>query len=154
MAMTLRAALVSLLLFGLFVGVWHLATAGSGPVVTMDPEYAKLVGAAASQGKSAMPGPGEVAGKIWEHLRNPFYDRGSNDKGLGIQLAYSIARVMTGYLFAVAVAIPIGFLIGMSPLMNRSLVAFIQVLKPISPLVWMPLALYTIKDVILASFSV
>jgi len=61
MAITLRAALVSLLLFGLFVGVWHLATAGSGPAVRMDPEYAKLVGAAASQGKSAMPGPGEVA---------------------------------------------------------------------------------------------
>ena len=115
MAMTLRAALVSLLLFGTFIGAWHLATRGSGPVASMDPEYAKLVGAAASQGKSAMPGPGEVAGKIWEHLRNPFYDRGSNDKGLGIQLAFSIARVLTGYLMAVAVAIPVGFLIGMSP---------------------------------------
>src|SRR5499427_5786343 len=111
MGMTWRAALVSLLLFGMFVGVWHLATLGSGPTATMDPEYAKLVGATASQGKSAMPGPGEVAQKIWEHLKNPFYDRGSNDKGLGIQLAYSIARVMTGYLLAVAAAIPIGFLI-------------------------------------------
>jgi nitrate/nitrite transport system permease protein len=113
MGMTWRAALVSLLLFGLFVGVWHLATTGSGPAVTMDPEYAKLVGATASQGKSAMPGPAEVGLKIWQHLKDPFYDRGSNDKGLGIQLAYSIARVMTGYLIAVAVAIPIGFLIGM-----------------------------------------
>src|SRR5262249_14793583 len=37
-----------------------------------------------------------------------------------IQLAYSIARVMTGSLIAVAVAIPIGFLIGMSPLMSRA----------------------------------
>src|SRR6266487_5206747 len=146
MAMTWRAALVSLLLFGLFVGVWHLATAGSGPAVTMDPEYAKLVGATASQGKSAMPGPRDVALKIWEHLKNPFYDRGSNDKGLGIQLGYSIARVMTGYLLAVAVAVPIGFLIGMSQLMSRALDPFIQVLKPISPLAWMPLALYTIKD--------
>src|SRR5246127_127571 len=142
----LRAGLVSLLLFGLFIGVWHLATLGSGPAVTMDPEYAKLVGATASQGKSAMPGPGEVALKIWEHLKNPFYDRGTNDKGLGIQLAWSIARVMTGYLLAVAVAIPIGFLIGMSPLMSRALNPFIQILKPISPLAWMPLALYTIKD--------
>ena len=43
-------------------------------------------------------------------------------------------------------AIPIGFLIGMSPLMNRALDPFIQVMKPISPLAWMPLALYTIKD--------
>ena len=59
---------------------------------------------------------------------------------------YSIARVALGYLLAVLVAIPIGFLIGMSPLMSRALDPFIQVLKPISPLAWMPLALYTIKD--------
>jgi nitrate/nitrite transport system permease protein len=150
----LRAAVVSLLLFGLFIGAWHLATAGTGPAVSMDPEYAKLVGATASQGKSAMPGPGEVGAKIWEHLRNPFYDRGSNDKGLGIQLAFSIGRVAVGYLIAVAVAIPIGFLIGMSPLMSRALNPFIQVLKPISPLAWMPLALYTIKDSGLSSIFV
>src|SRR5205085_11438188 len=63
-----------------------------------------------------------------------------------IQLAYSIARVGAGYLLAVLVAVPIGFLIGMSQLMSRALDPFIQVLKPISPLAWMPLALYTIKD--------
>src|SRR5262245_27907002 len=124
MALTLRAALVSLLLFAAFIAVWHLATMGSGPAATMDPEYAKLVGATASQGKSAMPGPAEVGLKIWDHLKNPFYDRGTNDKGLGIQLAYSIARVLTGYLLAVVVAIPIGFLIGMSPLMSRALDPF------------------------------
>ena len=44
MGMRWRAALVSLLLFGLFVGAWHLATLGSGPAVSMDPEYAKLDG--------------------------------------------------------------------------------------------------------------
>ena len=78
--------------------------------------------------------------------QDPFYDKGTNDKGIGIQLAYSIARVLAGYLLAVAVAIPIGFLIGMSPLMSRALDPFIQILKPISPLAWMPLALYTIRD--------
>ena len=150
----LRAAVLSLLLFGLFIGVWHLATSGTGTTVIMDPEYAKLVGASASQGKSAMPGPAEVGAKIWEHLKNPFYDRGSNDKGVGIQLAFSIARVAAGYLVAVAVAVPIGFLIGMSPLMSRALDPFIQVLRPISPLAWMPLALYTIKDSGLSSIFV
>src|SRR6201989_3237180 len=142
----LRAAFVSLAIFFVFVGAWHLGTLGSGPVVQMDPEYAKLMGATATQGKSAMPGPIEVGAKLWEHLKNPFYDRGSNDKGLGIQLAWSIARVGVGYLLAGAVAIPVGFLIGMSPLMSRALDPFIQVMKPISPLAWMPLALYTIKD--------
>jgi nitrate/nitrite transport system permease protein len=142
----LRAGLVSLALFALIVGVWHIATVGTGTAVKMDPEYAKLMGAAATQGKSAMPGPAEVGAKIWQHLKDPFYDKGTNDKGIGIQLAYSIARVALGYLLAVAVAIPVGFLIGMSPLMSRALDPFIQVMKPISPLAWMPLALYTIKD--------
>ena len=120
----------------------------------MDPEYAKLMGATATQGKSAMPGPLDVGAKLWEHLKRPFYDNGPNDKGVGIQLAYSIARVGVGYLLAVAFAIPIGFLIGMSPLMSKALDPFIQVLKPISPLAWMPLALYTIKDSSLSSIFV
>src|SRR5262249_36092190 len=107
----------------------------------------------ASQGKSAMPGPAEVGLKIWQHLKDPFYDRGSNDKGLGIQLAYSIARVMTGYLIAVVVAIPVGFLIGMSTLMSRARDTLMPVLKPISPLAW-TLALYTIKDSSLSSIFV
>ena len=153
-SLALRAALVSVLLFLAFVLAWQLATQGSGPVQQMDPEYAKLMGASATQGKSAMPGPLEVGAKIWDHLKDPFYNRGSNDKGLGIQLAYSIARVMTGYLIAVAIAIPIGFLIGMSPLMSRALDPFIQVMKPISPLAWMPLALYTIKDSSLSAIFV
>src|SRR5262249_17873527 len=85
-----RAALLSLLLLGLSTAGGPPATPGGGPAATMDPEYAKLVGATASQGKSAMPGPADVAFKIWQHLKEPFYDRGSNDKGIGIQLAYSI----------------------------------------------------------------
>jgi nitrate/nitrite transport system permease protein len=145
-SLTLRAFLVSLLILAAFLAIWHIGTAGTGPTVKMDPEYAKLMGATATQGKSAMPGPADVGAKIWSHLRDPFYDKGTNDKGIGIQLAFSIARVLAGYLLAVAVAIPIGFLIGMSPLMSKALDPFIQVLKPISPLAWMPLALYTIRD--------
>jgi nitrate/nitrite transport system permease protein len=145
------APLLSVLFFALFVGVWYLATSASAPVASsgpaVDPEYAALLGAeAATGGQSAMPGPGEVAAKIWEHVQDPFYDRGTNDKGLGIQIGYSIARVLGGYLLAALVAIPLGFLIGMSPLVYKALDPFIQILKPISPLAWMPLALYTIKD--------
>jgi nitrate/nitrite transport system permease protein len=150
----LRATIVSIALFVGFVLLWHIGTMSISNVATMDPEYAKLMGATATQGKSAMPGPLEVGAKIWEHLQQPFYDKGPNDKGIGIQLAYSIARVATGYLLAVLVAVPIGFLIGMSPLMSRALDPFIQVLKPISPLAWMPLALYTIKDSSLSAIFV
>ena len=154
LSLSWRAAIVSIALFAAFLLAWHLATSGSGPTQKMDPEYAKLMGATATQGTSAMPGPLDVGRKLWEQLSHPFYDNGPNDKGVGIQLAYSIARVLTGYLLAVAVAIPIGFLIGMSPLMSRALDPFIQVLKPISPLAWMPLALYTIKDSSLSAIFV
>lgn len=141
-----RAAVLSILILVAFLAVWQIATRGSGPTADMDPEYAKLMGATATHGKSAMPGPLDVGRTIWDHLKRPFYDNGPNDKGLGIQLAHSIARVGLGYLLAVIVAIPLGFLIGMSPVMNRALDPFIQILKPVSPLAWMPLALYTIKD--------
>jgi nitrate/nitrite transport system permease protein len=154
LSITMRAAVVSFAIFVAFVLAWHVATQGTSQVQQMDPEYAKLMGITATQGKSAMPGPLDVASKLWEHLRQPFYDKGPNDKGVGIQLAYSIARVAIGYGLAVLCAIPIGFLIGMSPLMSRALDPFIQVLKPISPLAWMPLAIYTIKDSHLSSIFV
>jgi len=146
LSLGVRAAIVAVGLLIIFLSVWHIATRGGRPVAQMDPEYAKLMGATATQGKSAMPGPLDVGAKLFELLRQPFYDKGPNDKGIGIQLAYSIARVGTGYLLAVLVAVPVGFLIGMSQLMSRALDPFIQILKPISPLAWMPLALYTIKD--------
>jgi nitrate/nitrite transport system permease protein len=133
------------MLFG-FLLAWHIGVQGTKPVADMDPEYARLMGVAATQGKSAMPGPLDVGAQIWKHLNEPFYDRGPNDKGIGIQLAYSLGRVLLGYFLAVMIALPLGFLIGMSPLMSRAFDPFIQVMKPISPLAWMPLALYTIKD--------
>src|SRR6478735_3345322 len=93
-----RAAMVSVVIFLAFIGAWHLATRGTTTVATMSPEYARLMGLTATQGKSAMPGPLDVGAKLWEHVRRPFYDNGPNDKGLGIQLGYSIARVGLGYL--------------------------------------------------------
>ena len=160
----LRAALLSLLLLGVILGVWHLATlsppaaapVAAAPVLTPEQiEYAKLMGkdpTAAAGGeatptqKAGFPTLLQMGGVVVKHLSNPFYDNGPNDKGVGLQLAYSLGRVGLGYLLAALVAIPLGFVIGMSPLMYRALDPFIQVLKPISPLAWMPLALYTIKD--------
>ena len=145
----IRALILSIALFAMFVGIWQIAATSGGGAAgpAVDPEYAKLVGAAAAVGqKTPFPTPFEVGAKLWAHVADPFYVRGTNDMGIGIQLAYSIARVMMGYVLAALVAVPLGFLIGMSPLFYRALDPFIQVLKPISPLAWMPLALYTIKD--------
>jgi nitrate/nitrite transport system permease protein len=152
----LRAALLSFLIFAAIVGLWQIAAqppAASGPAV--DPEYAKLVGAGAATGsKSAMPTPADIGVTIWKHLTDPFYIRGTNDKGIGIQLAYSLGRVLLGFGLAALAAVPLGFLIGMSPLVYRALDPFIQILKPVSPLAWMPLALYTIKDSAISSIFV
>lgn len=144
--LNLRAGVLSLAILAAILLVWQVAVSGTARTEAMDPEYAALMGATATTGKSAMPGPLDVGATIWQHLKDPFYDRGPNDKGLGIQLAYSVGRVALGYGLAVLVAIPVGFLIGMSPLMSRALDPYIQILKPVSPLAWMPLALYTIKD--------
>ncbi len=141
------APLLTMMVLLVFLGIWHAATRTEARADIVSDEYAKLVGGAAATGqKSALPGPAEVGRTLWQHLRDPFYDKGPNDKGIGLQLLYSIARVLLGYLLAALVAIPVGFLIGMSPLVYRALDPFIQVLKPISPLAWMPLALFTLKD--------
>ncbi|MBM3644060.1 MAG: nitrate ABC transporter permease [Alphaproteobacteria bacterium] len=155
-SLALKSALLSVLLLAVFLGLWQLAAqpAASGGTI-VDPEYAKLVGQAAATGsKTPMPTPADIGVALWKHLSDPFYVRGTNDKGIGIQLAWSIGRVLAGYLLAAAVAIPLGFLIGMSPLVYRALDPFIQVLKPVSPLAWMPLALYTIKDSQISSIFV
>lgn len=139
--------LMPLVILIVFLGVWHVATMPISAEQTVNDEYAKLVGAAAATGQiTAFPTPGDFFAALGKQLADPFYDLGPNDKGIGIQLAWSIARVAAGFGLAVLVAIPLGFLIGMSRRMFQALDPFIQVLKPISPLAWMPLALFTLKD--------
>ena len=141
------SGVLSVLLLLLFLGAWHVSTLPRSAAQTVDAEYAKLVGQQASTGqKSAFPRPADFGAKLLEHIQDPFYDKGPNDKGIGVQLAFSIGRVLLGFFLAALVAIPVGFLIGMSPLVYRALDPFIQILKPISPLAWMPLALFTLKD--------
>ncbi len=141
-SMTLMTAILAVLL-----GIWQIAATPTTGPQTVDPEYAALVGAAAAQGqKSPMPRPSDIAVRAWTLLRDPLYVHGANDQGIGIQLGWSLLRVSIGFGLAVLVAIPLGFLIGMSPVLNGALDPIIQVLRPVSPLAWMPLALYTIKD--------
>ena len=149
-----RAALVSMFMFLVFLGTWQLAStspsvggAAKAGMTAEEIEYQKMMGKDPGAVKSTgFPPPIEVGKAILGHLADPFYDKGPNDKGIGIQLAHSLARVGLGFLLAVLVALPVGFMIGMSPLLRKAFDPFIQVLKPISPLAWMPLALYTLKD--------
>jgi len=125
-----RVIVYSLALCLGFLLAWHLLASPPG-----------------SGGKSkGLPGPLAVGATAWEMLSNPFYDNGPNDKGIGIQLLSSLGRLSIGYVAAALVAILLGILLGLSPTLYRAFNPYIQVLKPISPLAWMPLFLYTIKN--------
>tara|TARA_R110002074_G_scaffold129287_1_gene270280 strand:- start:3678 stop:4511 length:834 start_codon:yes stop_codon:yes gene_type:complete len=138
-----RAALLSVLMLVVGLLVWEAAIPAQKAVEELT-EYERLTGAGSA--KAGVPPPSDVIAKAWEQLSNPFYDAGPNDKGIGIQIGYSIYRVLTGYFLAALVAIPFGFLIGMSQVAYKAFNPFIQVLRPISPLAWMPLALFIIGD--------
>ncbi|MCX2980747.1 nitrate ABC transporter, permease protein [Halieaceae bacterium IMCC14734] len=142
-SLNVRAALVSVCLLAALLGLWEALNQPPAATEALT-EFEILMGGVDQEAR--VPPPSQVAGRAWDELSNPFYDAGPNDKGIGIQLAYSLYRVLTGYFAAALVAIPLGFLIGMSPLMHKALNPFIQVLRPISPLAWMPLALFIIKD--------
>ncbi|WP_378947799.1 nitrate ABC transporter permease [Paracoccus sp. R86501] len=138
-----KAALLSLLILAVGLIAWEVSIPAQQAAGEMT-EYERLMGGGSP--RAGIPAPSQVAAKAWEQLSNPFYDAGPNDKGIGIQLAHSLGRVLTGYGLAAALAIPLGFLIGMSPVAYKALNPFIQVLRPISPLAWMPLALFVIQD--------
>jgi len=150
-SINLRASLVSIALLLFLLGIWEFANQPPAATEALT-EYEMLMGGADQEAR--VPPPSKVIALAIEELSDPFYDVGPNDKGIGIQLAYSIYRVLTGFFLAALVAIPVGFLIGMSPLMHKALNPFIQVLRPISPLAWMPLALFVIKDSELSSIFV
>ncbi|MFZ4666714.1 MAG: nitrate ABC transporter permease [Prochlorotrichaceae cyanobacterium] len=88
-----------------------------------------------------MPTPPEAFIKNLDFILHPFYRRGIGDLGLGWLLLASLRRVCIGFLLGAIVAIPLGFLIGLSRNAWLALNPLIQVFKPVSPLVWLPIAL-------------
>jgi nitrate/nitrite transport system permease protein len=88
-----------------------------------------------------MPTPLEAVQKNLDYILNPFYRRGPGDLGIGWLLLASLRRVSFGFLLGAIVAIPVGFLIGMSRSGMLMLNPIIQILKPVSPLAWLPIAL-------------
>lgn len=138
-----RALILSVVMLVVGLLIWEAAIPAQKAAAELT-EYERLTGGGAP--KAGVPPPSQVLAKAWEQLSNPFYDAGPNDKGIGIQIGYSIYRVLTGYMMAALIAIPLGFLIGMSQVAYKAFNPFIQVLRPISPLAWMPLALFIIQD--------
>jgi nitrate/nitrite transport system permease protein len=142
-SINMKAALLSITFGAFLLLLWEVSNQAP-PVTVAQTEYDLLMGGTDQEAR--VPPPSQVFALAVRELSDPFYDKGPNDKGIGIQLAYSLYRVLTGFFAAALLAIPIGFLIGMSPLAFKTLNPYIQLLRPISPLAWMPLALFIIRD--------
>jgi nitrate/nitrite transport system permease protein len=83
--------------------------------------------------------------RSWEeskqYILEPFFKEGEMNQGIGRLAAYSLFRVAQGYLLAILVGTPIGFLLGLSRGFAQTFDPLIQILRPISPLAWLPLGL-------------
>ncbi|MDB9512681.1 nitrate ABC transporter permease [Kamptonema animale CS-326] len=88
-----------------------------------------------------MPTPYQALIANLDYILHPFYQRGPGDLGIGWLLLASLRRVLIGFLLGAIVAIPVGFLIGMSKPAMMALNPLIQIFKPVSPLAWLPIAL-------------
>jgi nitrate/nitrite transport system permease protein len=88
--------------------------------------------------------------QTWEvskpYVVEPFEKRGEMDQGILRFAWYSLVLVAKGYTLALLIGTPLGFAIGLSPLFRRSLDPIIQVLRPVSPLAWLPLGLVLFQN--------
>ncbi len=77
---------------------------------------------------------------------DPFYRNGPNDQGLGWNILFSLKRVAMGFGLAALVGIPLGFVIGRSTIIASMLNPLISLLRPVSPLAWLPIGLLVFKS--------
>ena len=109
---------------GLLLGVWALVSAGTG---------------------NSIPGPRETWAQALDVFSNPFYRNGPNDQGVGWNVLMSLERVAVGFGLAAAVGIPAGFAIGRFEFLSRMFNPLISLLRPVSPLAWLPIGLLVFK---------
>jgi nitrate/nitrite transport system permease protein len=107
----------------LLVGIWGLATQSGGE----------------------FPTPRATFDAAVELFADPFYSNGPNDQGIGWNILFSLQRVGVGFGLAALVGIPLGFVIGRFATMNRMVSPIISLLKPVSPLAWLPIGLLVFK---------
>jgi nitrate/nitrite transport system permease protein len=76
---------------------------------------------------------------------DPFYIKGPNDQGIGWNILFSLERVAVGFGLAALVGIPMGFMIGRFKVLNSMVSPLISLLRPVSPLAWLPIGLLVFK---------
>jgi nitrate/nitrite transport system permease protein len=88
--------------------------------------------------------------KTWEesklYVLNPFFKDGEMNQGIGRFAFLSLVRVAKGFLLAILIGTPLGFLLGLSAVFHRTFDPVIQILRPISPLAWLPLGLVIFRQ--------
>lgn len=92
-----------------------------------------------------IPTPGVTWHAAVELFADPFYDNGPNDKGIGWNLLASLERVAAGFGLAALVGIPVGFAIGRYAAVRAMFSPIVSLLRPVSPLAWLPLGLLLFK---------
>jgi nitrate/nitrite transport system permease protein len=103
----------------LFVLVWHLVAISS----------------------DGLPGPGSTWDAAKVLFADPFYDNGPNDMGIGWNILNSLYRVGVGFGLAALIGIPAGFLLGRFAFLSGMAAPIISLLRPVSPLAWLPIGL-------------
>ena len=94
---------------------------------------------------SALPTPAATFEAAVKLFADPFYDKGPNDQGIGWNVLFSLQRVAIGFGLAAAVGIPAGFAIGRFEFLSRMFNPLISLLRPVSPLAWLPIGLLVFK---------
>ncbi|MDL5033522.1 nitrate ABC transporter permease [Pelomonas sp. APW6] len=120
----LARALPPVLGLALLIGLWALLTFKGGPI----------------------PTPAATWDSAVQLFSDPFYRKGPNDVGIGWNVLNSLQRVALGFGLAAAVGIPLGFVIGRFEFANRMVSPLISLLKPVSPLAWLPIGLLVFKS--------
>ena len=114
-----RAILPPVLGMVILLGIWYIATMKGGSI----------------------PGPIKTWDAATLLFADPFYRNGPNDQGIGWNILSSLQRVGIGFGFAALVGIPLGFILGRSPFLSAMINPIISLLRPVSPLAWLPIGL-------------
>lgn len=104
--------------------------------------------------EGGLPTPAATFQVFWELVKDPFYDYGPNDKGIGLQLGSSLGRVFLGFLLGSLFAIPVGLLMGANAFCRKVFYPIVQILKPVSPLAWFPIGLVAFESASLATIFI
>src|SRR5882762_8437759 len=119
----LSQVLAPLIGLALFVAVWAILAKAGG----------------------RLPDPVSTWHSAIDVFSNPFYKKGPNDQGIGWNVLTSLGRVGIGFGMAALVGIPLGFMLGRFRFLSDMAAPIISILKPVSPLAWLPIGLMVFK---------